>query len=71
MEFEKSFGNITIGGGTAKTAGKGDLSEAVPVKRTLKSKADRKFYAKKAAAGVAALGVFLLKRKLTKKSRKK
>ena len=71
MEFEKSFGNITIGGGTAKTAGTGDLSGAQPVKRTLSSKADRKFFAKKAAAGAAAAGLFLLKRKLTKKSKKK
>ena len=71
MEFEKSFGNITIGGGTAKTAGKGDLSEAVPVKRTLKSKADRKLLAKKAVAGAAAAGVFLLKHSMKKKKKRK
>ena len=71
MEFEKSFGNLTFGYGSAKTAGKGDMSQAEPVKRSLKSKADRKLLAKKAVAGAAAAGVFLLKHSMKKKKKRK
>lgn len=71
MEFEKNFGNITIGGGSIKTAGKGNLSVSEPAPKHIRTKHDPKEIAVSAVKAAALTGLVVLKYKSDKKKRKK
>ncbi|MCQ2468677.1 MAG: hypothetical protein MJ100_02565 [Ruminococcus sp.] len=67
MEFEKTKGNFTFGAGSIKTAGKGSLSDAQEVPKSIKTKRDVKGIAVTAAKAAALTGLVLLKHKVSKK----
>ncbi|MBP7185397.1 MAG: hypothetical protein KBA55_01265 [Ruminococcus sp.] len=69
MEFEKHFGNFTVGGGTLKTAGKGDISVAEKVPKHIRTKHDPKEIAVSAVKAAAVTGLVLLKFKSDKKKK--
>ena len=61
MEFQKNFGKFTIGGGSLKTAGKGDISEAVPVPKHIRTKHNKQEIAGSALKAAAGTGLVVLK----------
>ncbi len=69
MEFEKNKGNFTFGGGSLTAAGKGNLTNAVEVPKSIKTKRDVKGIAVTAAKAAALTGLVLIKHKIS--SRKK
>ena len=66
MEFQKNFGNFTIGGGSLKTAGKGDISDPVPVPKHIRTKHNKKEIAVSALKAAAVTGLVVLKLKKKK-----
>jgi hypothetical protein len=67
MEFEKNIGKFTIGGGSLKTAGKGDIADAVPVPKHIKTKHNKQEIAASALKAAAITGLLVLKMKKKKK----
>ncbi len=66
MEFEKHFGNFTVGGGSFKTAGKGNISVTETVPKHIRTKHDPKEIAVSAVKAAAGTGLVLLKFKSEK-----
>lgn len=71
MEFEKNIGKFTIGGGSIKTAGKGNLSVTEPAPKNIRTKHDPKEIAVSAVKAAALTGLVVLKYKSGKKKKKK
>ena len=68
MEMQKNFGDkITVGFGTAKTAGKGDLSTMQEIPRSMKYKHNKKEIAISALKAAATVGTILAVRKMGKR----
>ena len=70
MEFEKDFGKFTVGGGTVKTAGKGNISNTTPVPKNIRTKHHPKEIAVSALKAAAVTGLVMLKYKTDKKKKK-
>lgn len=69
MEYEKDFGKFAVGFGSAKTAGKGDLSNAEETPFSLKNKGDRKAVINTAVKVAAVAGAFWLQHKSKKRKK--
>ncbi len=67
MEFEKNKDNFSFGFGSVTTAGKGNLSDAQEVPKSIKTRHDVKGIAASAAKAAALTGLILLKHKVSKK----
>lgn len=70
MEFEKNIGNFTIGGGSVKAAGKGNISAPEAVPKNIRTKHDAKEIAVSAVKAAAITGLLVLKYKSDKKKKK-